>query len=422
MTITYLPYAPIQEGLAQIGKGLGTVLFPERQKIAALRQNPGQMIELAKLTRAARRNEGGVETLAETLGIPLDFLQQNEAAFPAGAQEQQEQRFLDIGGPEIVADSQVLQQLLQGEVSLEALKWGLPGLVTRQQATGAELGTAENLYNSRVISLRSRAGIPELSVNFEEAKLRADKAGVEFSDNMRAEFEKYFAGLDPVKDRHLIAMGAMAIANPEMLRHVQFHENLTFQQSVELARSRGSAADMLGVYLKLRDAKNEAIKMAVEGTGDPTEVVKDINALADMQLLLQNAGALPAFDLTTARDRGYFTALFSPGGQVALETPEVEELTRVDVALMRLQGGNGTWDDLVKSKFWTDLTPEEREQLTTRHLSRPDSTTGPQVPKAVQDAINAGKAPGFFDLDLQHKFSHDIYQILNTVGWHGMGT
>lgn len=425
MPVTYIPYAPIHEGLASVGQALGSVLFPERQRIAALRENPAQMAALAQATRAAGRREGGVQQLSDALGIPLDFIQQNEQAFAPGAEELQQTRFIEMGGPQITADTTVLQMMLNGEISAEALAQGLPALVTRQQATGAEAGTLENLYKSDVITLQFEAGIPQLSVDLDAAKLRAEKAGVEFTDSMRAQFENYFASLDPndPKDRHLIEMGAMAVANPGMLSHVQFHENMNFEMSMRLAQQRGDPGDMFALYLKYRGALNDAIDRSQDESITANlrdQAVKDINILMNMGAQMQDAGMLPGFDLTSAvHRRGVIT-----GRSRGVDVGVPEELSRPQQILIRLQGGVGSRRDIFSTEgmesgrsLWDDLTPQERQELVNGlgGLGR----LGGDMPEEVMNKVKAGQVPSMsdFNFSITSGLSPQLQALLNATGW-----
>lgn len=373
MAVTFVPDFSIQQGIASIGEALGKNLLQGRQRELAIRNNPELAMQVAQMTRAARRS-GGEQALINQLGIGSEFLVQNEQAFPETPQETQTRRSVELGLPELLAEAKTLETMVQADTFDAQIAQEIPFVRAVSERAQLEAAESQSIYNKSVFDLKTQEDLATLQVDFEKAKLRFDKFGYEVQEDNLRNYVDFFNSMDTSTraGRHMKQMAMLAMANPSFAQHIQFHENMDFQMSIrKLASSAGAnPMDQFAAWVKIqsevaksRDRLDEIKNDRGVPEGEAQAVRDYHNALQQFALAMEEQGWIPQ-----GFAQGHFALPESGKSKdrdTLFEKAQKVISTRASDALRMVFDGTVTYDELRAHPVWGQLSTEDKREINT---------------------------------------------------------
>ena len=320
----------LAQGIAGLGDAAARVIFAKQLREKELGADPAMLQGLVPSARAAYKS-GGIEGYAAALGVRPEYVMERIMAFEPTEEQATSEAFVAAGGAQaegagraakakvdrdtaegiitrdivgMELDNLVTSTILEGQTLDAQMLFNIPREVTAATAAEARSTQAKGAFDESVYRLRSAGGVDRLSVNAERLQAIAETEGLEIDIRTTRAYKGYLDSLDPNSREFREAI--IAIQNPAELQHIQFHENLNFQQSLEALRAGGgTTGDKIAETIRLSDAWQKALDRAAEkrDKGDFTDAdARNLESLRFMIETVNETGLI--FPIDTAEVTG----------------------------------------------------------------------------------------------------------------------
>ena len=288
MTVVVDPAAgALADALSQLGIAASNRVNERKINLKQLQQDPAQFAQLAASYRSAEEAGHG-ETFIEALKLPDEAaglfnafqptleekVARGRATSPtlatdivggdvseAANRRETGEATQRLGLPGIIAQTSMFQQLRDGRAFSSDLLFGVPEAESQARLTGAQAGDAQNIFTANIFRKRTEEGIERLTVDFEQARLQADTETFKLKSTTVDAFNGYLDSLDP--NSHEYKTAILGMEDPAQLAHIQFHEGLAVEESLERARLSRQGVDdekdRLAATIKVSNVIQEAI-------------------------------------------------------------------------------------------------------------------------------------------------------------------
>ena len=310
-----------------VGDALDATVFAKGLKEKELRKEPGAMQGLVLTVRAAQR--AGIEAmdgLANGLNVNVEFLDEI-LAFTPTLQQATEERAILNGAANAAADAMFEASRLESATANAMFNAGKPALDALAFVTGAQLEIGQNIMDLDILTARRENGVVTTILKTEKLTSELEAATAE-------RVLDYFNNIDQTTEQgqhDALTMG-LAMRLPAQLQHLQFHENMDFQESLALFNAARASnltdADKIGLGLDLETAWQTAVDrlQEAEESGDDDFRNIAIQDLNNVRLMIQKANEagliFDAINTTTASlGRKFFGGVRLELAQDVFNTP-----------------------------------------------------------------------------------------------------